>query len=179
MVDAGSLLARAAERYDHPASKLPAEARRSVRVGFTSASAWMNLALGELRGEAREAPARGAEVIGFVKYGASLLAALIPLFLAWETSVWAAALLTVPAFYALEAQWVFAFPLALDGAPRPLRDARAYTLRAGGTLAVMRVVLPIAASMLFGGFVGRGFLRSWCLGCLAVLFWYESLREAP
>jgi predicted MPP superfamily phosphohydrolase len=33
--------------------------------------------------------------------------------------------------------------------------------------------------MLFGGLVGRGFLRCWCLGCLAVCLWYEDLRSPP
>ena len=42
----------------------------------------------------------------------------------------------------------------------------------------MRVVLALAFTMLFGGLVGRGFLRSWCLGCLAVCLWYEDLRNA-
>jgi predicted MPP superfamily phosphohydrolase len=36
--------------------------------------------------------------------------------------------------------------------------------------------MPIAASMILGGFLGRGFLRSWCVGCLAILVWYERLR---
>src|SRR5205823_3911054 len=26
------------------------------------------------------------------------------------------------------------------------------------------------------GIVGRGFVRCWCLGCLAVCLWYEDLR---
>jgi hypothetical protein len=39
-------------------------------------------------------------------------------------------------------------------------------------------VIPLAAVMLFGGVVGRGFVRSWCLGCLAVVVWYEDLRRA-
>jgi predicted MPP superfamily phosphohydrolase len=43
----------------------------------------------------------------------------------------------------------------------------------------MRVVVPLAWTMLLGGLRGRGFLRSWCLGCLAVCLWYESLRSPP
>jgi hypothetical protein len=82
----------------------------------------------------------------------------------------------VLAFYAFEAQMVFLIPLALDGAPRPLREARRWARRAGGTRAVVGVVLPLAAVMLLGGLAGRGFLRCWCLGCLAVCLWYEDLR---
>jgi hypothetical protein len=33
--------------------------------------------------------------------------------------------------------------------------------------------------MLLGGLAGRGFVRSWCLGCLAVCLWYEDLRTDP
>jgi predicted MPP superfamily phosphohydrolase len=43
----------------------------------------------------------------------------------------------------------------------------------------MRVVLPLACTMLFGGLAGRGFLRSWCLGCLAICIWYEDLCNDP
>jgi hypothetical protein len=82
-------------------------------------------------------------------------------------------------FYAVEAQMVFLFHLALDGSARPFADARCWTRRAGGTVAVMRVVVPLACTMLFGGLAGRGFLRSWCLGCLAVCLWYEDLRNNP
>ena len=79
-------------------------------------------------------------------------------------------------FYAVEAQMVFLIPLALDGAACPLREARRWTRRAGGTRAVAGVVMPLAAAMLLGGLAGRGFLRCWCLGCLAVCIWYEELR---
>src|SRR5262249_35884759 len=84
--------------------------------------------------------------------------------------------LAILVFYAVEAQMVFLFPLALDGSARPFRAARAWTRRAGGTLAVLRVVLPLAGVMLLGGMAGRGFVRCWCLGCLAVCLWYEDLR---
>ena len=73
---------------------------------------------------------------------------------------------------------VFLFPLVLDGSTAPFADARRSTVQAGGTLAVMRVVLPLAAVMLLGGFAGQGFVRSWCLGCLAVCLWYEQIRMA-
>jgi hypothetical protein len=72
---------------------------------------------------------------------------------------------------------VFLFPLVLDGSAAPFRDSRRWTVRAGGTLSVMRIVLPLAATMLFGGFVGQGFVRTWCLGCLAVCLWYEKIRS--
>jgi hypothetical protein len=89
-------------------------------------------------------------------------------------------LLSPLAFYAVEVQMLFLFPVALDGSPTPFRDALRLTRRAGGTLAVMPTVMTFAAVMLLGGFAGRGFVRCWCLGCLAVCLWYVDLtRAAP
>jgi predicted MPP superfamily phosphohydrolase len=114
--------------------------------------------------------------MGFIKYGLATSAAL-----AWAGGTWALGLyllapFAVLVFYAIEVQMVFLFPLALDGGATPFRSARSWTRRAGGTIAAMRVVLPLAAVMLAGGLVGRGFVRCWCLGCLAVCLWYEDLR---
>ncbi|MBK9388360.1 MAG: hypothetical protein IPN34_26365 [Planctomycetes bacterium] len=71
---------------------------------------------------------------------------------------------------------VFAFPLALDGVARPLRASHRLVNANHGVWEATAVVMPLAAAMLVGGFLGRGFVRSWCLGCLAVLLWYESAR---
>ncbi len=136
----------------------------------------MRLALETIRGVpcARQGP--GYNRLGFIKYGLATAAAF-----AWAAGTWALGLyLLVPfavlVFYAIEVQMVFLFPLALDGDATPFRSARSWTRHAGGTIAAMRVVLPLAAVMLMGGLVGRGFVRCWCLGCLAVCLWYEDLR---
>jgi hypothetical protein len=137
----------------------------------------MRLALGHLRGVALSERRPRLNRLGCVKYGLASAAALAVAVPAALLSAWPLLVLCVPAFYAVEAQMVFLFPLALDGSARPFRDARLWTARAGGTLAVMRVVLPLACTMLLGGFVRQGFVRSWCLGCLAVCLWYEDLRS--
>jgi hypothetical protein len=121
-------------------------------------------------------PAHGLHVLGALKYGLAAAAALLVAAPAIRLRLWPLLPVCVVAFYAVEAQMVFLFPLALDGSTRPFREARRLTARAGGTLAVMAVVLPIAAVMLFGGVARQGFVRSWCLGCLAVCIWYEDLR---
>ncbi|HBE56424.1 MAG TPA: hypothetical protein DEG17_10470 [Cyanobacteria bacterium UBA11149] len=72
---------------------------------------------------------------------------------------------------------VFLFPITLDRMANPFRTSQEWTKRAGGTIAAMQIVLVLAAVMLFGGFVGQGFIRCWCLGCLAVVLWYEELRQ--
>ena len=175
---ARSLLKCAVAVYDAPDGALAVAARQAARGGFAGGAEWMRLAMERLRGVPIARPATANHtVLGTVKYGAASAVATV-----WAAAdaldIPALAAFSVPLFYAVEAQAVFLFPVALDGDPRPFRAARALTVRAGGTLRVVAVVVPAAATMLVGGFVGRGFLRSWCLGCLAVCIWYEGLRAA-
>jgi hypothetical protein len=138
----------------------------------------MQQALAHLRGRPLAAPVAGLHLLGGVKYTLALAGVLVVAGAAFLLGCWPLLVLCVPVFYAIEAQFVFLFPLALDGTVHPWRESRIWTVRAGGTLAVMRVVLPLAAVMLLGGFVRQGFVRSWCLGCLAVCLWYEDLRNS-
>ncbi|HEV3288130.1 MAG TPA: metallophosphoesterase [Streptosporangiaceae bacterium] len=178
-VRARDLLARAAERYDAPGSPLRAAAAGSALGGFASAAQWMRLALETLRGRPCPPAAFNYQRLGLIKYGLAAGVALLWAVAACAWNVpWLVPLAAV-AFYAVEAQMVFLFPLALDGSARPFGAARRWTRHAGGTVAVMRVVVPLACTMLFGGLAGRGFLRCWCLGCLAVCLWYEDLRNDP
>ncbi len=173
-----SLLTRAARLYDSPDSGLARGAHVAWHEGFRGGAAWMAEAMAHVRGRPVSAALPRAHVLGFLKYAAALLAALG----AWALVVHAGLPLvmgfTLPvlAFYAVEVQMVFLFPLALDGAPHLLRASRALTRKAGGTLSVMGTVLVLAAVMLLGGLAGRGLVRCWCLGCLAVVLWYEELR---
>ena len=173
-----ALLRRAREVFDDSACPLEAASRDAWRVVFASGGEWMLLALGHLRGQLLPVPTRNLNALGAVKYGLACGAALLVAAAAALPRAWPLVVLCVPAFYAVEAQMVFLFPLTLDGAARPFRQSRRWTVRAGGTLAVMAVVLPVAAFMLFGGFARQGFVRSWCLGCLAVCIWYEDQRKA-
>jgi hypothetical protein len=168
LVRARDLLTRAAEQYDDPGSPLRAAAAGAAVGGFASGAQWMRLALEILRDRPCPPTAFNYQLLGLIKYG---LAAGVALMWAVATYAWHALWLVPLAavvFYAVEAQMVFLFPLALDGSARPFVAARRWTRLAGGTVAVMRVVIPLACTMLFGGLAGYGFLRSWCLGCLAV-----------
>src|SRR5690242_15081070 len=139
----------------------------------------MRLALETLRVRPCPPAALNYQRLGLIKYGLAGGVALLWAVAACAGHVpWLVPLAAV-AFYAVEAQMAFLFPLALDGSARPFAAARRRTRHAGGTVAVMRVVVPLACTMLFGGLAGRGFLRSWCLGCLAVCLWYEDLRDDP
>ena len=137
----------------------------------------MRLALETLRGQPCPPTAFNFQRLGLIKYGLASAAALFWAVAAWAGHISWLAPLAVFVFYAVEVQMVFLFPLALDGNHQPFRVAQCWTRRVGGTIPVMRVVLPLACTMLFGGLAGRGFLRCWCLGCLSVCLWYEDLRE--
>jgi hypothetical protein len=164
-------LAVAARLYDDPALPLARAARDAWRGGFATGAEWMRLALGVMRGT----PPKGRtsfQMLGFGKYLLCLAAAalmLVPGRIFWP--------LAVLAFYAIEVQMVFLFPLALDGRADLLRSSRALTRRAGGTLPVMAKVMRIAAGMLGNPLLGRDPVRAWSLGCLAVLVWYEEVRR--
>ena len=177
-VSARSLIEQAREVFDRESNGLAASAAGAWRGGFASGGQWMRLALEHLRGEPLSGPAFNLNVLGLTKYALACVAALIPVGLAAATGQPLIAILALPVFYAAEVQFVFLFPLAIDGCPRPFRASRRWTWLAGGTLPAMTVVMQLAATMLFGGFVGRGFVRSWCLGCLAVCIWYEELRTS-
>jgi hypothetical protein len=173
-----ALLGRAARLYDAPGSPLARDARGAWRGGFQGGAAWMAGALAWVRGQPAPVALPRVQGLGVLKYAAALLAAVG----AWGLAVGmglpqvVGLLLAVPAFYAVEVQGLFLFPLALDGDARPWRSARALTREVGGTWSAMGTVLVLAAVMLFGGLAGRGWVRCWCLGCLAVVLWYEELR---
>jgi predicted MPP superfamily phosphohydrolase len=139
----------------------------------------MRLALETVRGRPCAPIELNYQRLGLIKYG---LAAGVALLWAVAACAWNAPWLVplaAAAFYAVEVQMVFLFPLALDGNIRPFEAAWSWTRRAGGTVAAMRVVVPLACVMLCGGLAGRGFVRCWCLGCLSVCLWYEDLRNDP
>src|SRR5438045_8063819 len=120
------LLSRAAALFDAPYSPLREAASRAGRRGFTSGAAWMPLALETVRGVPCPLQGPGYGRLGLLKYGLAAAAALL-----WAGGAWALGLswltpFAVLVFYAVEAQLVFLFPLALDGGARPFRTARAW-----------------------------------------------------
>lgn len=173
---ATNLLKRAKAMYDDASCPLSSAANKAWRRGFSSGGQWMQQALAYLRHTPVSESSVSFHRLGFIKYGLAGGAALLVVVAARWSNAWPLLILVIPVFYAIEAQMVFLFPLAIDGINKPFREARRWTLKAGGTSSVMCVVMPIAMLMLFGGFMGQGFVRSWCLGCLAICIWYEDLR---
>ncbi len=176
MRDASAFLREAARIYDgNPRLRLQAETS-AWRHGFGSGAEWMRLAMAEIRGEPLPQMREGFAWLGCAKYTLAGVAALSALVLSWYCHP-LFMVLVVPAFYSVEVQWVFLFPVRLDGSPCPWTESRRLMRRQAGTLTAMSLVLPFAWRMLTGGFQGHGFVRSWCTGCLAVVLWYERSRH--
>jgi hypothetical protein len=144
---------------------------------FSQGAGWMYDALKVIRSTDFPMPLKLYNFHGALKYMLSLAATLIPITLAIKfNAIWV--LLLVPFFfYWVEAQFVFLFPLLIDNCASPYLKSFELTRRCGGASVVMFKVMPIAAVMLVGGFFGMGFRRSWCLGCLSILLWYEKIKN--
>ncbi len=178
MTYATDLLARASALYDDPQAPFAIAARDAWQGGFASGAEWMRLALACLRGRPMPDIQISFQQLGLIKYGLAACSAVVYALLVGMFGFWALLPGAAFIFYAVEAQMVFLFPLALDGCQKPFRAGRAWTQQAGGTLPVTFTVMQLALVMLFGGFFGHGFVRCWCLGCLAVLLWYEDVPES-
>ena len=170
------LLTQARRIYDDPEYPLANSARQAWTTFFASGALWMKEALTLLRGQPITECRSNWNVLGSIKYGLASVGAFLPVAGAWFWDCPWLLILCIPVFYAIEGQMIFLFPLAMDGCSTPFSEAWRYTRRAGGTLKVMGVVLPLAFVMIFGGFFGQGFVRCWCLGCLSVCLWYEEIR---
>ena len=168
------LLTQARELYDCKDERLEEKARSCLRYGFRGGAEWMREVLTILRhGQIPQGQANFA-LLGIIKYTLSFfgLVITIPL-LGYIVGLILGGVL----FYLIESQMVFLFPCVLDGVAHPFRESRARTVQSGGTFKVMRTVFGLGVVMLLGGCFGYGFVRSWCLGCISILIWYEELRK--
>ena len=178
-MQARELLQQAIQVYDNPDTLLADQARnQGWKQGFASGADWMCLAMSHYRATFIPANQVNFQYYGMLKYGLASLGALAVIGFAVWSELWIVLPLVVLVFYAIEAQMVFLFPLLIDGHSNPIQHSIQWTSRAGGTIPVMLTVMQLACVMLFGGFVGQGFVRSWALGCLSVCIWYERLRDA-
>jgi hypothetical protein len=178
-MQASELLQEARRLYDTPDLPFARIAMHdSWRSGFASGAEWMRIVLSYRRGHEIPPIRAPYNLLGIIKYGLAVLGALAYAALAWRLEV----LILIPGFilvfYAIEAQMVFLFLLAIDGKSALFRESLRMTQQAGGTLSVMITVMRLTVAMIFGGFVGMGFVRSWALGCLSVVLWYEEVCRA-
>ena len=182
-MSAARLLTRARRDFANDPA-LERDARAVALGGFGGGLAWM---LARNGASAGSGDLRRGHLVGVVKYGLCVafgasVAGVLALSLrgvAWPwASLSAASLAFVLAFYALESRWVFVFPAMAEGDPHPFLRSWRLTRAQGGTLAAMRVVMPIAAWMIFGSLIDGHVVRAWAIGCHAVLTWYRDLRAA-
>ncbi len=147
--------------------------------GFGAGARWMHAAM-RSTGE-RLPPFRDERDYvrgGVLKYALCLIGAAAILVLALPAGPAFAILAAAGTFYALEAQAVFLFPEMLRGSRAPRASGRALVVAAGGTVRVMRTVIPIAVRMLSGIFRRRGLSASWAQGCLAIVLWHRRVAAA-
>ena len=175
---AADLIGRSQRLFDtDPRSPQVLRLAGSLKV-FDHGAAWMWTQLQILRGKPADMAIVNFQRLGAAKYALCMwaMATCVCAYACWSQPLF---LIMAPfSFYLAESQMVFLFPVALDHSSRPFHDSALLTREAGGALYVTLVVIPIALSMLLGGFVGRGFARSWYVGCMAILIWYEEVRHA-
>ena len=171
-----SLLGEATRRFD-ATPRLRDGAPAVIRLGFDGAARWTAEALAELRGATVRRLPKGAVRLGVIKYGLATGAALTVLAAAFVLGRPLLIPGVVVAFYLVESTAAFVFPAFADGDHTPFATSRRLVRESGGLVLVASRMIAIAVSMVLGGFFGRGFVRSWCIGCLAVVLWYERLTR--
>jgi hypothetical protein len=129
--------------------------------------------LAELRGcPTSQIPEFNYEAYGYGKYGLAsgvMLAVLVAWAYTGEDLLFPCAFV---AFYLVEIQLLFLFPILVDDRDAPIRTSLALTKRVG-YLTVLCNVIPIAVFMILGWLVRRRGLEAWLIGCMAILIWYE------
>ena len=139
---------------------------------FEAGARWMALHLALLRQRALPIPLplRRFTYYGWLKYGLSLMGVGLSAIVLGRLSYWLLPLAGL-GFYLVEIQFVFLFPLLLEGRPQPLRTSCRLTARVGMGRC-LSVVLPVAGYMLLGLVRPGRALHGWYTGCLAILLWY-------
>ena len=156
----------------------PYEAKKRIwKNDFSAGADWMRNCLSQLRmNDLTKRNDIELNAAGMQKYGLAILPVLATLSLSIAAKSILLFCLGPVVFYLVEVQMVFLFPLLIDGEKHPFKASRDLVRSQGGTWEALRIVLPVSWTMVFGGFFGQGFVRCWCIGCLAVLLWYEKAR---
>lgn len=158
---------------DHPRLLRAAGAVR----GFHDGARWMRLAINSLRDESVPFIKENLNLLGCRKYLACSIGATTWIAICVFLRLWSCIPIAVIVFYLFETRFVFVFPLRLDQPANHLPHAL-LVRTSGGTMRIVWIIMAIAIVMVLGGVMGRGFVRSWCLGCGAVVIWYENARMA-
>lgn len=159
-----------------------AELLRNVRLSqnayspmywFSNGGEWMRLRLSLLRNRViAPVPLKVFQFWGVFKYVFSLLVGISILLLNWPLGITTP--LAIAAFYIIEVQFCFLFPLIVDNRKPFFLNSILLTHRVG-FWRCLRLVLYFAAYMLTSGYGRKHFLLAWHIGCLAVLLAYEKM----
>jgi len=180
MREATAWIARARSILADERNGLSEAAIKASRGGFAGGALWMQQAMSVVRsapmGCSDDCPTSASYLqLGLTKYALAISGAALVAVVCWRTQPCLLPLAVV-AFYLIEVRMVFAFPVAIDSSASPFRDSHELLRSTMPWLTATKNVMLLAAEMLFGGLIGRGFVRSWCVGCLAVVVWYEEAR---
>ena len=145
-------------------------------TGFGKGGLWMSEALGVMRSRPSAPKEPKLAPLGYRKYGVCGLAGLLVGALAIPLGVPSVLMLGLAGFYVAEAHQAFTFPASIDYGRRGPKAARVLFHRAGGSISILTIIIPIAALMLLGWVINGRFRRNWFLGCTAILAWYEDVR---
>lgn len=144
---------------------------------FQSGAQWMALRLAEIRQESSNIVLRrNFNYYGFFKYGICVLAFILSLFFLLEFSIFLIPL-SILTFYFVEVHFLFLFPLLIDEVEQPFSASIKLTHKIG-MFRAMAIVLHLAVYMLSGLFERSSPFQKWHIGCLAVLFWYETAKAS-
>ncbi len=164
------LLRQAAIHLQHNPGYLAKTATVAV---FSTGGLWMQHRLSELRNvETATNNAIRFNFYGLIKYGICMSAFVCSLFVLAKVSITLLPLAII-VFYIFEVQFLFLFPLLIDGAGTPIRESLKLTYKVGVTNAVA-TVLPIGLFMVYGLLNLREPFKNWHIGCMAVLIWYNN-----
>jgi len=144
---------------------------------FESGAQWMAARLAEIRKQNVDTvPYRNFSYYGLLKYGICILAFVLSLIFLIQFSIFLIPV-SVLVFYFVEVHFLFLFPLLIDDIERPLLESIRLTYKIG-VIHSISIVVRIAAYMLSGLFETAKPFKKWHVGCLAVLFWYESIKSS-
>lgn len=109
---------------------------------------------------------------GVFKYGLSILVTVLFLLLITKINLFLLPSLVI-IFYFVEVHFLFLFPILFDKKTNPIATSIKYTYQIGLIHLIVNVI-PIALFMIWGLFHFKNPLRSWLVGCIAILIWYKD-----
>jgi hypothetical protein len=139
---------------------------------FESGAEWMAAQLSDGRPVSDFIASRKYSVYGWMKYGLSLMAMIISLWMCVNINLWLLPL-SIVVFYLVEVHFLFLFPLLIDDVASPVLTSIQQTYKSGLFVSLL-TVMPIGFYMLAGLLNVRDPFRNWHVGCLAVILWYKN-----